>query len=252
MMNESDKKPDEGLGEEPGNEARDTAEQADTPWGGEDAAAAFEAALNALREENDSLKDQLLRALAEMENLRQRTAREIKDARSYSIANFARDVLNVSDNLHRAMAALPESERAAADPALSALLQGVEMTERDLQATLEKHEVRRIDPQGERFDPHFHQAMFEVPDPSVPAGQVVQVVQAGYVIGDRVLRPAMVAVAKGGPKPAPVRQENDEAAPSGETGSGDPRSEPGGEDERAPRGPEGGPGGVGSHVDKSA
>ncbi len=197
-MNESDKKPDEGQTEAAGNEA---AEQADTPWSGETGAQAeAEAALEALREENESLKDQLLRALAEMENLRQRTAREIKDARSYSIANFARDVLNVSDNLHRAMAALPESERTAADPALHALLEGVEMTERDLQATLEKHEVRRLDPAGERFDPHFHQAMFEVPNPDVPNNTVVEVMQEGYVIGERVLRPAMVGVAKGGPK----------------------------------------------------
>lgn len=249
-MNESDKKPDEGQVEGPGNEA---AKQPETPWSGEEAEAAeIGAAVEALREENESLKDQLLRALAEMENLRQRTAREIKDARSYSIANFARDVLNVSDNLHRAMAALPESERTSADPALHALLEGVEMTERDLQATLEKHEVRRIDPQGERFDPHFHQAMFEVPDPSVPAGQVVQVVQAGYVIGERVLRPAMVAVAKGGPKPAPAAQNNDAAAQTGEPGA--PET-PGGESESGPSSPqggEGGPGGVGSHIDKSA
>jgi len=250
-MNESDKKPDEGQIEETGNEA---AEQPDTPWSGEAAeAAGIEAAFEALREENETLKDQLLRALADMENLRQRTAREIKDARSYSIANFARDVLNVSDNLHRAMAALPESERASADPALNALLQGVEMTERDLQATLEKHEVRRLDPEGERFDPHFHQAMFEVPDPSVPAGQVVQVVQAGYVIGERVLRPAMVAVAKGGPKPAPAAQndqDNEEAAQAGEAGAPETGGGEGGSS--SPQGGEGGPGGVGSHVDKSA
>ena len=177
----------------------------ETPWaGGAEAAeeAAAEDALAALQAENDKLKDQLLRALAEMENLRQRTARELRDARAYAIANFARDVLAVSDNLRRAIEAVPESERAAADPVFAALLEGVEMTEREFQNMLEKHQVRRIDPMGERFDPHFHQAMFEVPNADVASGTVVEVVQAGYVIGERMLRPAMVGVSKGGPKPA--------------------------------------------------
>jgi len=185
-------------------EAAEAAGEA-TPWaGGAEAAEAAEAqdALAALQADNASLRDQLLRALAEMENLRQRTAREIRDARTYAIANFARDVLAVSDNLRRAIEALPDSERAAADPALKALLDGVEMTERDLQQTLEKHQVKRIDPKGERFDPHFHQAMFEVPNADVASGTVVEVLQAGYVIGERMLRPAMVGVSKGGPKPA--------------------------------------------------
>lgn len=189
----------------------------ETPWaGGEKAAeeAANEDALAALQAENDKLKDQHLRALAEMENLRQRTAREAREARSYSIANFARDVLAVSDNLRRAIDAVPQAERAAADPALAALLEGVEMTERELQNMLEKHQVKRIDPKGERFDPHFHQAMFEVPNEAVASGTVVEVVQAGYVIGERVLRPAMVGVSKGGPKPAAKAKSEAEAAAS--------------------------------------
>jgi len=198
--------------ESPAGEAEAAA--GETPWaGGEEAAerAAAEDALAALQGENDRLKDQLLRALAEMENLRRRMARELNDARAFAVANFARDVLAVSDNLRRAIEAVPEAERAAADPALAALLEGVEMTERELQNALEKHRVKRLDPKGERFDPHFHQAMFEVPDAEVASGTVVEVVQAGYVIGDRVLRPAMVAVSKGGPKPpANARGEADE------------------------------------------
>jgi molecular chaperone GrpE len=198
--------------ESPAGEAEAAA--GETPWaGGEEAAeqAAAEDALAALRAENDEHKDQHLRALADMENLRQRTARELRDTRAYAIADFARDVLAVSDNLRRAIEAVPETGRAAADPALAALLEGVEMTERELLNTLEKHRVKRLDPKGERFDPHFHQAMFEVPDDKVASGTVVEVVQVGYVIGDRVLRPAMVGVSKGGPKPpAKARDEADE------------------------------------------
>ncbi|ODN69663.1 nucleotide exchange factor GrpE [Methylobrevis pamukkalensis] len=148
------------------------------------------------------LKEQVLRTLAEMENLRRRTEREVKDARQYAVANFARDMLQVCDNLRRALDALPAEARAAADAAVVSLLEGVEMTERGLLATFERHGVRKIRPEGERFDPNFHQAMFEVPNPEVPTGTVVQVVQDGYVIGERVLRPAMVGVARGGPKAA--------------------------------------------------
>ncbi len=147
------------------------------------------------------MKDQLLRTLAEMENLRRRTEREVKDARQYAVANFARDMLQVGDNLRRALDAVPAETRAGADAALTALLEGVEMTERGLLASFEKFGVRKISPTGERFDPNFHQAMFEVPNPEVASGTVVQVVQDGYVIGERVLRPAMVGVARGGPKP---------------------------------------------------
>ncbi len=144
----------------------------------------------------------MLRTLAEMENLRRRTEREIADTRTYAVAGFARDMLTVSDNLARALAAIPEEARAGADETTKALMDGVGMTERELLKALEKHGVRKIDPTGERFDPNFHQAIFEVPNPEVPAGTVVQVVQAGYVIGDRVLRPAMVGVGRGGPKAA--------------------------------------------------
>ena len=158
---------------------------------------------DALVAENAELKDRTLRTLAEMENLRRRTEREISDAKSYAIASFARDMLNVGDNLRRALEAVPEEMRANADDGLKALLEGVEMTEREMLNQLQKHGVKQIDPSGEKFDPNFHQAMFEVPNDQVPNGTVVQVVQTGYVIGERVLRPAMVGVARGGPKPKP-------------------------------------------------
>ena len=159
-------------------------------------------ALALLTAERDELKDRMLRTLAEMENLRRRTEREISDARSYAVTNFARDVLNVADNIHRALDSVPADARATADGALKGLIDGIELTERDLGKTLERHGVKPVEPEGQKFDPNRHQAMFEVPNPDVPAGTVVQVVQAGYVIGERVLRPALVGVAKGGPKAA--------------------------------------------------
>ena len=159
-------------------------------------------ALALLTAERDELKDRTLRTLAEMENLRRRTEREIADARAYAVTNFARDVLNVADNIHRALESVPADAKAAADGAFKGLIDGIELTERDLAKTLERHGVKRVEPEGQKFDPNRHQAMFEVPNPDVPAGTVVQVVQTGYVIGERVLRPALVGVAKGGPKAA--------------------------------------------------
>jgi molecular chaperone GrpE len=159
----------------------------------------------ALDRELADTKDRLLRTLAEMENMRKRTEREVADARVYGITSFARDILGVADNMHRALHALDEELRANADTGVKALLDGVELTERELLNALEKHGVKRIEPQGQKFDPNRHQAMYEIEDPSVPAGTVAQVVQAGYLLGERVLRPAMVAVSKGGPKA--VREE---------------------------------------------
>lgn len=159
-------------------------------------------ALAALTAERDELKDRVLRTLAEMENLRRRTERETADARTYAVTNFARDLLNVADNVRRAIESVPEAERGTASGAFKGLLDGIELTERDLVKTLERHGVKPIEPQGQRFDPNRHQAMFEVPNPDVPAGTVVQVMQTGYIIGERVLRPALVGVSKGGPKPA--------------------------------------------------
>ena len=156
--------------------------------------------LAALTAERDELKDRTLRTLAEMENLRRRTEREVADGRTYAVTNFARDVLNVADNIRRALDSVPADAWASAEGALKGLIDGIELTERDLTKTLERHGVKVVEPKGQRFDPNRHQAMFEVPDPEVPAGTVVQVVQSGYVIGDRTLRPALVGVAKGGPK----------------------------------------------------
>lgn len=158
--------------------------------------------VEALAKEAADARDRMLRTLAEMENLRKRTAREVSDARTYGISGFARDVLDIADNLQRALDAVPEEARAAADPGLKALIEGVELTERSLHNALEKNGVRKFDPAGEKFDPNVHQAMYEVPDPSVPPGTIAQVIQAGYMIGDRVLRPALVGVAKGGAKAA--------------------------------------------------
>jgi molecular chaperone GrpE len=161
-----------------------------------------------------------LRALADMENLRRRTEREVADARVYGVTNFARDVVQVADNMQRAMQALDAELREKAEPGVQALLDGVELTERELLNVLEKHGVKKIEPTGEKFDPNFHQAMFEVPDSKVPSGTVVQVVQPGYTIGERVLRPALVAIAKGGPKPAPAEAPaNDNAGANGPQGN---------------------------------
>jgi len=173
------------------------------------------ALVEALKRESDDHKDKLLRALAEMENLRQRTDRQVADMRRYGIAAFARDVLAVADNMSRALEALDAELREKAEPSVKALLDGVELTERELIKVLEKHGVTR-------FDPNRHQAMYEVADSSVPVGTIAQVVQAGYMIGDRVLRPALVAVTKGGPKPAPAAESETPAdAPANDnTGAG--------------------------------
>jgi molecular chaperone GrpE len=162
-----------------------------------------------LRQENAELKDRLLRALAEMENLRKRTEREVADARSYGVSSFAREVLSVADNIQRALETTGEDWKKHADDAGKALFEGVELTERDLIKALEKHGVRKVEPLGQKFDPNLHEAMYEIPDNSVPAGTVVQVLQSGFTIGDRILRPARVGVAKGGPKARPNAAEND-------------------------------------------
>lgn len=160
------------------------------------------AVVEALNVENAALKDRMLRTLAEMENLRRRTEREVGDAKTYGVTAFARDMLNVADNLERAIDHIPAEARAGADEALKGLIEGVELTARDLSAALARHGVKKLEPLGEKFDPNFHQALFEVPNEMLPAGSVTQVVQSGWRIGERVLRPASVGVSKGGPKVA--------------------------------------------------
>ena len=169
----------------------------------------------ALEREHAEMRDRLLRTLAEMENLRKRTEREVTDSRLYGVASFARDVVGVADNMRRALDAIAPELRTNASAAVKALVDGVELTERELLKTLEKNGVRQFSPQGEKFDPNIHQAMFEMPDPSVPAGSIVQVMQPGYMIGERVLRPALVGVSKGGPKSAPGSASSNDNGKSG-------------------------------------
>jgi molecular chaperone GrpE len=157
-------------------------------------------------------KDKLLRTLAEMENLRKRTEREVADTRQYAIAAFARDVLAVADNMHRALDAIGDELRQSSDTKVKALVEGVDLTERELLKILERNGVRKFSPLGEKFDPNLHQAMYEVPDSGAAAGSVAQVIQAGYMLGDRVLRPALIAVAKAASK-SPGSSANDNAAP---------------------------------------
>ncbi len=181
-----------------GTEAADTS-AAETAAVNEADAAAVDP-VETLKAENADLRDKFLRLAAEMDNLRRRTERDVKDAKAYAVTGFARDMLSVSDNLRRGLDSVTPEQRTGAEAGLSALIEGVEMTERLMLSTLERHGVRQIDAEGQKFDPNFHQAMFEIPNPAVPNNTVVQVVQAGYSIGDRVLRPAMVGVAKGGAK----------------------------------------------------
>jgi molecular chaperone GrpE len=156
--------------------------------------------LTALETELAEVKDRLLRALAESENTRRRAQREREDALRYAAAGFAKDLLSAADNLRRALDSLPEEE--AGDERTKSLLLGVAATERELLSAFERHGIRRIDPRGERFDHNYHQAVFEVENTGQPGGTVVEVLQPGYVLHDRLLRPAMVGVAKDGPKPA--------------------------------------------------
>lgn len=144
------------------------------------------------------LKDKLLRAVAETENVRRRAAREKEEAHKFAISNFAKDLCDVADNLQRAVEAVPAEK--AEDAIVKTLVEGVEMTERTMLGAFERHGIRRIDPQGEKFDPNLHEAMTEVEDPSAEPGTVIQVFQTGYMISDRLLRPARVVVAKGGEK----------------------------------------------------
>ncbi|MEE8189831.1 MAG: nucleotide exchange factor GrpE [Kiloniellales bacterium] len=202
-----------------------------------------------LEAEMASLKDQLLRALAETENLRRRSQREREDIARYAAAPLLRDLLGVADNLRRALESVPP-EAAEDSEQLKTLLDGVELTEKELHSVFARHHVVKIDPLGERLDPHSHEAMFEVPDPASPAGTIVQVVQSGYRLFDRLLRAAQVGVAKGGPAPEPKAPpgeaaEDDAEAPEPEetpAAGGETPSAEDGEDDLPP----------GSRVDTTA
>jgi molecular chaperone GrpE len=151
-----------------------------------------------LRAEVADLKERLLRALAETENTRRRAERDRIEASQYAVTRFARDLLHVSDNLRRALSHLSPEVPSEASPAIKSVLEGVEATERELTATLERHGVKAIEAEGAKFDPNVHQAIAEVPADGKAPGSVVNVVQTGYVIADRLLRPAMVTVARAG------------------------------------------------------
>lgn len=224
--------PEEAAPETPEAEQQDAAETPESAW----SAGAEAERIAELEAENADVKDRLLRLAADMENLRRRTEKDVRDASQYAIAKFARDVVSVGDNLQRALDSVPAEDRDAAEAGLKALLEGVDMTARDLDNMLGRHGITRIDPKGEKFDPNSHEAVFQVPDETVPAGTVAQVMQPGYTIGDRVLRPAMVGVSVGGPKEAPASDSAGEAAPEAE-GAATPQ------DDTAP---------PGSTVDKTA
>ncbi len=201
------------------NDLADDAYEADessrmAPTEAEAAADAMQSAavqIEQLTEEVAALKDRLLREMAEMENLRRRSIKEKSDASKYSVSNFARDMIGVGDNLNRALQALPQEVRDQAADEVKNLFVGVEMTNSEMLTVFDRHGIKLVDPKGEKFDPNFHQAMFEVPNPDVAAGTVVEVVQVGYAIGERVLRPALVGVAKGGPKFSLIADDDENA-----------------------------------------
>lgn len=215
----------------PGDGTPEPAAPQQSPQGaptGEEAASASQqvSEIDALRAEVAELKDRVLRTHAEMDNMRKRLEKERSDASKYAISKFARDIVNVGDNFRRVIDMVPAATTEEV-PALKSFLEGVTMTEREFISVLERHGIKRLDPKGQPFNPHHHQAVMEQPNPDVPSGTVTQVFQAGYLIEDRILRPAMVVVAKGGLKPAksPEAQPGDPAAeaapPTDGGGNGD-------------------------------
>ncbi|MEM6665572.1 MAG: nucleotide exchange factor GrpE [Pseudomonadota bacterium] len=214
------------------------------------------ARIEALTDELEEAKDQRLRITAEMENLRRRTEREIKNAGQYGITGFAKDMLTVSDNLRRALDAVSAEAREGADETIRTLLDGVDITERGLQQTFERHGISRYEPMGERMDPNLHEVLYEVEDPSVPAKTVMQIVEAGYQIGERVLRPAKVGVSRGGPKVAAEPKVEAAPEPVAEQGpgpdaaaAGEPAGSPETAGTEAPNSQNSNPG---AHVNKTA
>lgn len=182
--------------ETPDSEMLDEAALMEALGGSADEVDPREAEITALKEEAAALKDRLLRTAAEMDNLRKRAEREKAEATLYAASNFARDLLGVADSMERALAAVPPGEREAASESLKNMLTGIELTDRELLNVFQRHNIRRLDAVGQKFDPNYHQAMFEVPTADYPPGTVVQEIQKGFVVGERVLRPAMVGVAK--------------------------------------------------------
>ena len=201
----------EGAGAPEADEAQ--AQDADEPTGFGEGEEEDEA-----EDGGDALKDQLLRALADAENARRRARKDVEEARNYAISRFAQDLLGVADNLGRALESIP-AERRESDDAVKAIAEGIEMTVREFETALARHGISKIDPLGEKFDYNLHQALFETAETDQPDGTVVQVLQTGYTIGERLLREAMVGVAKGGT--APAGGDEDGAEAEDETGAED-------------------------------
>lgn len=219
-MTEDEKQPSEN--EDAKNEDAppdsEAGEETAAEEGGQPEAGAGETAEEAVEEltpeqQVEELNDKMLRALAEAENVRRRAERDKSDAAKYAIANFAREVLGVADNMKRAMASV-DSEARKKDPALEQLMVGLEMTEAEMLSTFERFGIKPIEALGEKFDHNLHEAMFELDDATKPAGTVMQVVEAGYVLNDRLLRPAKVGVSKGGPKEPDAAGAAEGAAPA--------------------------------------
>lgn len=200
------------------NMAADPTAEANAQGAAEEGARTVHDVIAALQAEATDFKDKWLRAHAEIENVRKRTEREKEETAKYAITRLARDIVTVGDNFQRAISAVP-ADAAESDPALKSFLEGVTLTERELLNALERHGIRRQEAMNEPFNPHLHQAVMEIPRSDVPEGTVVQVFQPGFMIEDRVLRPAMVAVAKGGPKlPAVPNDESGPVPPANENG----------------------------------
>lgn len=160
-----------------------------------DAAAGFSHKIAALEKELERTKDQMLRALADAENTRRRSQKEREDAGKYAVSSFARDLLDVADNFHRALQSIP-AELKDADERVKGVVTGIETVQKEMLRTFEKHGIRKIEPIGEPFNPHFHEVIFEAPVPGKPPGTVIQLIEAGYILNDRLLRPARVGVSK--------------------------------------------------------
>lgn len=195
---------------------------AETADVGADPMAVLTAQVETLQSQIEDLTSRLLRAHADLDNLRKRGEREKQETARYAISKFARDTVEVADNFERAMQSVPVGA-IEENPQLKALLDGVTMTEREFLNVLERHGVKRVSPKGEAFNPHLHQAVMERQDASVANGTVVEVFQAGYMIEDRCLRPAMVVVARGGgktPKPAPAASEQPVASEKPQSNGG--------------------------------
>ena len=224
-----------------GNQPQPASDSGAGPAGGSTETAAADARISELEGQVADLTDRLLRTHAEMDNIRKRAEREKGDTAKYAITKFAGDVAGLTDNFQRAVSAVPAGA-ADQDPALKALIEGVEMVEREFLNVLERHGVKRVEAKGQPFNPHLHDAVMEQQNADVPNGTVVQVFQQGFTIEDRVLRPAMVVVSKGGPKAQPAAAAS--AAPAETPSQAERPSEP-----PASAAPEEGKGDAGSQDD---